>query len=342
MSKEHGHSHKAGGEPKPPGKGASQLVGQRVDSPNRGDRADVGRQQNQLSDNSRKKGFTDYWMVLFTGGICLAAVISAVIAHEQYVAMNGQLDAMKSQLAQQKSDAVSSERNFGRQLNSNRINLNAQIRSNTDNLNSQLRDEDANVTRQLAALEASLREQNRFASASEKSAGTAARALIDHEAEQRANVDLNGSVTYDSGQLHVSMQLHNIGPTAARQLRMGFLLSPNTLGIAGKDLIKRQDESFKTLFKGGTNIGLSYLSPSESKTLVYPSVTIPQAVWDQMRSVRGGWIFVGRVTYDDIFGRSHWTNLCTFQAGGDQAQNCPFHNDQGDERSSGRIQPRMR
>jgi hypothetical protein len=58
-----------------------------------------------------------------------------------------------------------------------------------------------------------------------------------------------------------------------------------------------------------------------------------------MKRVPGGWVLVARVTYDDIYGVSHWTNLCTFQVGKDTAQNCPAHNDQGDysRRNSSKI-----
>jgi cytoskeletal protein RodZ len=303
------------------------------------------REDQQQRAESRLRDKRDKRMVWFTGVIAFATLVYAGISAWQLVTMH-------SQLVEQISESSANSTQVDRQLRK----LNASVyeqgvlakagakaaaeekiaadaaRKAADTATAAFQSQGVQFSQQLGTIKKSVVAENRFASASEKASVISTRALADHEAEQRANVTLFGFVNYDKGTLTVGVRAQNAGVTTARQVNISFLLKG--YGTAGnrQELIRRQNDTFAQMMRtapGGPSLpqSVAYLSPSAS---VAPQTTpqLPEATWATMKHIAGGWVLVARVTYGDIYGVSHWTNLCTHQAGNDTAIFCPSHNDQ--------------
>jgi len=189
----------------------------------------------------------------------------------------------------------------------------------------------AQASQQLEAAKQSVSEQSRFASASEQAANTSARALADNESEQRAEVVLDSaSVNYSGNIVTISMSVHNKGQSVARQVRA--LMWLEGFGPREKRAVQDRIESaYGLLQKTPTKNRQSFdvLAPGESKAMVAGAGMAP-ATWDYLKHAAGGWVFVGKVTYQDVFRHDRWAAFCTYQIGGDRATNCPDHNDEGE------------
>jgi hypothetical protein len=271
--------------------------------------------------------FPNYTMAAFTGGIFFATCAYIVVTHSQ-------LHEMNNQLWEQKHEARATSAQLNRQLSK----INAQVsaeettaaaaESAADTAVSTLNESRAANIEQLAALTKSINEQNRMATATEKGTTTSARALADHEDEQRANVRMIGSVNYSSGTLSVGVQFRNIGQTAGRQVRATFAFSGYPRNNRST-VSERQDAAFNNALKERAQT-VAFLGAGDTISPAFSIPNVPDGVWEYLKQTPGGWVLAARVTYADIYGRSHWTNFCTYQVGHDQAQYCASHNDQGD------------
>jgi hypothetical protein len=313
------------------------------------DEADARREREKQHERADKR--RQIWMVVFTGVIALATLVYTGVSARQLITMNNQLTEAKAE-ASSNSDAIKAQL---RKLNASvydqgrlaiagaKAAMAAKSAAETAatalvNGQAEFSGQMAINGAQLRAMKKGVNEENRFAAASEKSSSISARTLADHEAEQRANVALFGSVSYASGQGNVAVQAINIGQTSARQVRVAFSFRGYSPAATQAEVIRRQGDLFSMLLRQvafnapqhASPESVAYLAPARDVTLNGVIPNMPEATWEMLRHGRGGWVLVARVTYDDIYGGSHWTNLCTYEVGGDTAQNCPSHNDQGD------------
>lgn|GEM_PF-4474723 len=303
-----------------------------------GDEANTRRErdkQHERTDDRRQ-----IFMVVFTGVIAGATLIYAWIAGWQLKTMGDQANADATAAAtssaqihrelvklnafayQAKVQAIAE----GKAAAEEKIAANS-ARDAANTADAALQRQGVEFSQQLATIKESVGEENRFASASEKSSAISTRALADHEDEQRANITMVGSVVYDKGVLTIGVQFRNIGQTAARQVRVSFSFNGYPASYR-EPVAGRQDDVFRNALRAkGQSIAFIAAGDNITPTI---KVAVSSATWEAMKQSPGGWVLAARTTYGDIYSRSHWANFCTFQVGHDIAGFCPYHNDQGD------------
>jgi hypothetical protein len=308
------------------------------------DETDAGRQTEQQQETTaeRLRDKRDKRMVYFTGVIAFATVVYAGISAWQLITIN-------SQLIEQKREAGDSGKQLDRELrklNAFAYEAGVQARAESKaaaatksaaetanaalaNANAQFSKQMAANNSQLTAMKHGVDQENRFASASERSSAYAARSLADHEAEQRANVTLIGIANQNSGVATIGVQSQNIGPTVAVQVKVTYYFEGYPKGATRQELIWRQDYVFAQVLRtqGPLPESVAYLAPNGTAA-PKSTVRISDAIWNLWKHYLGGWVLAARVTYFDIYGVPHWTNFCTYEVGNDSATYCPSHNDQ--------------
>ena len=163
-------------------------------------------------------------------------------------------------------------------------------------------------------------------------ANASARALQDNESVQRANVVfVNTSVTHSGHQINVSATIKNVGQTNATQVRLAAVIQTF---MYGRDSIvpvgDRLDYAYSHLPASVTSASVGLFTPNFQVTQTGSYPNVDDAEWETMKRMPDGWVYVGRLTYRDIFGHDRWATFCTYQAGNDTALFCPEHNEEGE------------
>jgi hypothetical protein len=144
-----------------------------------------------------------------------------------------------------------------------------------------------------------------------------------------AFINVSGTPVVDSS-LSVAVKVKNSGKTFAKNLRMYVYFQETKEG--GKPDFSEDETSHS----GGSVFLLAPNGEYESKTDVFSGITetgkVTQGQIDDWKTGKKNFFVCAKLTYDDIFGCSHWTTLCNYLSRDLQYRAYREHNDADDNR----------